>query len=128
MSIDNGSVGQDDFLGGDNNDHFQGNDGNNLNGGDGNDHLYGSVGDDTLISGIGDDTLHAGYGHDDLTGGEGSDHFSFYAVGNFTVQDFDSSADLLIFETQATGIHNLDELVSLISDSEDTSEGVRSLY
>ena len=80
--------------------------------------------DDILTSGLGDDTLHAGFGQDNLTGGEGSDRFSFYAAGEFTVQDFDNSADLLIFDTETTGINDFDELVSVISSVEDTSEGV----
>ena len=161
MSIDNGTIGQDDFIGGDENDHFHAGDGNdsldggngddgldggsgddtligglgndNLDGGDGNDtldggegddNLDGDVGDDILTSGLGDDTLHAGFGQDNLTGGEGSDRFSFYAAGEFTVQDFDNSADLLIFDTETTGINDFDELVSVISSVEDTSEGV----
>ena len=141
MSIDNGSIGQDDFTGGDDgldggngddtligglgNDNLDGGDGNDtLDGGDGDDNLDGDVGDDILTSGLGDDILHAGFGQDDLTGGEGSDRFSFYAAGEFTVQDFDNSADLLIFETETTGINDFNELVSVISSVEDTSEGV----
>lgn len=161
ISIDDGSVGQDDLLGDDNNDHFHGGDGDNtlngnggddrldggagndvltgdlgddvliggegddnLNGGDGDDHVDGGAGDDVLIGELGDDILHAGEGNDDLTGGADNDQFSFYAAGNFTIQDFDTSADLLIFESESTGINDLDELMSVISSFEDTSEGV----
>lgn len=161
ISIDDGSVGQDDFLGDDNNDHFHAGDGNNninggggndgldggagndvligglgddvLIGGDGNDNLEGDdgddqldggVGDDVLIGGLGDDILYAGEGNDDLTGGADKDQFSFYAPGHFTVQDFDASADLLMFDSESTGLNNLDELSSVISSFEDTSEGV----
>lgn len=161
ITIDDGSAGQDDFLGDDNNNHFHGGNGDNtlnggagddgldggagndvltgdlgddiliggdgndnLNGGDGDDHLEGGAGDDVLIGELGDDVLHAGEGNDDLTGGPDNDQFSFYAAGHFTVQDFDVSEDTLIFESDSTGIDNLEELVSVISSFEDTSEGV----
>lgn len=161
ISIDDGSVGQDDLLGNDNNDHFHAGDGNNninggggndgldggagndvligglgddvLIGGDGNDNLEGDdgddqldggVGDDVLIGGLGDDILYAGEGNDDLTGGADKDQFSFYAPGHFTVQDFDALADLLMFDSESTGLNNLDELSSVISSFEDTGEGV----
>ena len=158
---DDGTEGQDDFVGDDNNDHFHGGDGDNnldggggddgldgghgndaiigglgndtldggegddnLDGGEGDDHLYGEEGSDTLIGGVGDDTLHAGLDQDDLTGGEGSDRFSFYATGDFTVQDFDTAADKIVFESESTGINDLDTLLSSISNIEEATEGV----
>lgn len=161
ITIDDGSAGQDDFVGDDNNNHFHagngdnilngaggddgldggagndilagelgddiliGGDGNdNLNGGDGDDQLLGSSGDDVLIGELGDDILHAGEGNDDLTGGPDNDQFSFYSAGHFTVQDFDVSADTLMFESDTTGITNLEQLVSLITSFENTTEGV----
>ncbi|PSJ18443.1 calcium-binding protein [Nitrosomonas supralitoralis] len=111
-----GDLGNDVLIGGEGND--------NLNGGEGDDHLDGGEGDDILLGDLGDDVLHAGGGSDDLTGGAGNDQFSFYAAGNYTVQDFEASADLLIFESDSTGIDSLEKLVSEISSFEDTSEGV----
>ena len=161
MSIDDGTVGQDDFAGDDDNDHFHAGDGDNtldggggddgldggsgddtltgglgndnldggegndnLDGGEGNDILNGELGDDILVGGLGDDTLHAGFGLDDLTGGEGSDSFSFYAAGDFTVQDFDTSTESLVFDSDTTGITSFEELVAVVSSVEDTTEGV----
>lgn len=68
--------------------------------------------------------LHAGFGRDDLTGGEGSDIFSFYAAGDFTVQDFDRSTDLLAIESGTTGLHDMEDLLAVISSIEDSNEGV----
>lgn len=62
--------------------------------------------------------------NDDLDGGEGNDHFSFYATGDFTVSSFENNVDTLTFETEHTGLHNIDELLSVISSIEDTNDGV----
>lgn len=161
MSIDDGTVGQDDFVGDDDNNHLHAGDGDNildggggddgldggsgddtitggpgndnLDGGDGNDNLDGGEGDDTLdgelgddvlVGGLGNDTLHAGFGLDDLTGGEGSDNFTFYAAGDFTVQDFDTSTDSLVFNPFTTSITSFAALVAVVRSVEDTAEGV----
>lgn len=75
ISIDDGSIGQDDFLGDDNNDHFHAGDGNNnLNGSGGDDGLDGGAGNDVLTGDLGDDVLIGGDGNDNLNGGDGDDH------------------------------------------------------
>lgn len=120
-----GGNGNDTLIGQYNSDKLAGGSGNDfVIGGDGNDNLDGGDGDDILVGGSGNDVLHAGVGLDDLTGGGGNDSFSFYAAGDFTVQDFNKSVDLLVFESTTTGLHNIGDLVSVITSIEDNSESV----
>lgn len=129
-----GLSGNDIMDGGDGNDQIRGNDGNDvltgglgndvLAGGSGDDILDGGYGNDSLIGELGNDTLRAGFGLDDLTGGEDNDIFSFYAAGYFTVRDFDKLSDLLVFESETTGLNNIKELLVVITAIEDKSEGV----
>lgn len=107
-------------------DTLNGGDGDDIiEGGDGNDEINGEKGSDILIGGAGHDVLHAGFGLDDLMGGEGGDIFSFYAAGDFTIQDFDGSTDLLAIESGIiTGLHDMEDLLAVISSIEDSNEGV----
>lgn len=61
---------------------------------------------------------------DDLIGGEGNDNFLFSAPGDFTVQDFDTVADKIVFDSGSTGITDLNGLLSSISGIGDSNEGV----
>jgi hypothetical protein len=123
--IINGCFENDKLEGRKGDDTLNGGSGNDIiEGGDGNDEINGEKGDDVLIGGTGHDILHAGFGRDDLTGGEGSDIFSFYAAGGFTVQDFDRSTDLLAIESGTTGLHDMEDLLAVISSIEDSNEGV----
>lgn len=79
--------------------------------------------DNQLNGGAGNDTLKAGYGRDVLTGGVGDDIFNFFAVGDFVIHDFVNSSDLLVFDSKATGLYDINNLLSVISSIEDSSEG-----
>ena len=95
-----------------------------INGGDGNDDLDGAEGDDNLIGGLGNDILRAGFGQDHLTGGEGNNIFGFYAAGDFIVEDFDVLSDMLFFDSETTGLNNVEDLLNAISNIEDNKDGV----
>lgn len=95
-----------------------------INGGEGNDNLDGGEGNDNLIGGLGDDILNAGHGTDNLFGGAGNDIFNFYAPGQFIIQDFEIAFDKLNFDSQETGLQNIEDLLSVISGIEDTDIGV----
>lgn len=90
----------------------------------GNDHLDGGDGDDSLFGDDGDDVLRAGFGNDVLTGGAGLDDFTFYAGGDFKVTDYNTSDDSLVFDSATTGLHDLNELLRVITNISDTTEGV----
>ena len=86
---------------------------NVLTGNAANNVLSGGVGADELLGGGGNDTLIGGVGSDILTGGEGNDIFRIDTPLNAksnvdSIQDFDSSADVIqlenrIFSKLATG-------------------------
>jgi Ca2+-binding RTX toxin-like protein len=111
-----GTDGDDDILGDDGDDI--------LIAGLGNDHLEGGDGNDTLFGDDGDDVLRAGFGKDILTGGAGFDDFTFYASGDFKVTDYNTSDDSLVFDSATTGLHDLNELLRVITNISDTTEGV----
>lgn len=87
-------------------------------------HLESSYGDDILAGGDGDDVIRAGYGFDILTGGLGQDDFTFYAAGHFRVTDYNKSDDDLVFDSATTGLHDLDDLMRVITNISDTAGGV----
>ena len=115
------TVGYVDFS----DDHLDGGDGDDeLHAGIGNDHLDGGDGDDSLFGDDGDDVLRAGFGNDVLTGGAGLDAFTFYAGGDFKVTDYNTSDDSLVFDSATTGLHDLHDLLRVITNIRDTTEGV----
>ncbi len=121
-----GDLGHDKIEGGAGNDTITGGDGNDtLGGGTGNDDLDGQGGTDKLFGDAGDDILRAGDGHDILQGGSGNDTFGFYALGHFEVKDFTIGEDRLFFDSEKTGIDNLDELLQVITNVEQREDGVR---
>lgn len=99
----NGSLGNDQFIGGAfadkinggaGFDRLYGGAGNDvINGGSGNDRLYGGDGNDVLVGGNGADRLYGNAGDDRLTGNSGSDIFIFGpATGHDTITDFSAGA------------------------------------
>jgi Ca2+-binding RTX toxin-like protein len=90
----------DRLYGGAGNDQISGDDGWDwLSGQDGNDALYGGDGNDTLYGGNGDDEIDGGEGDDALSGNDGNDSFIFVdAFGYDTIQDFNHSEDLIVFD------------------------------
>lgn len=129
-----GNDGNDILTAGIGNDHLEGREGNDdiegdegddeLHAGIGNDHLDGGDGNDTLFGDDGDDVLRAGFGNDILTGGAGFDDFTFYAGGDFKVTDYNTSDDSLVFDSATTGLHDLNDLLRVITNISDTTEGV----
>jgi Ca2+-binding RTX toxin-like protein len=118
-------LGNDHLEGGSGDDDIEGDEGNDeLHAGIGNDHLDGGDGDDFLFGDDGDDVLRAGFGSDVLTGGAGLDDFTFYAAGNFRVTDYNTTNDDLVFDSVTTGLHDLDDLLSAITNISDTTDGV----
>lgn len=126
------------LAGGIGHDSIEGEDGNDtINGGDGNDFLGGGAGDDILdgqggngekekdklFGDAGNDILRAGYGFDELTGGSGNDIFETYAVGHFTFKDFTIGEDSLLFDTEKTGVQDLEHLLQLITRIEQRDDG-----
>lgn len=116
-----GHGGNDTLLGGDLNDTLFGDEGNDV--------LDGQEGTDKLYGGPGDDLLWAGHGHDRLTGdgglGEkGNDIFGFYALGHFQISDFTLGQDRLLFDSERLGVNSIEELVSYITNTHQTAEGV----
>ena len=90
---------------------------------EGNDDLTGGDGNDTLEGG-GNDALGAGSGDVTLVGGTGDDVFHVSAMGNFVVQDFGAEHDKLHFDAQATGLHDLGDLLAHVTAIEQTHVGV----
>lgn len=116
-----GQGGDDTLLGGGLNDTLFGDAGNDV--------LDGQDGTDKLFGGSGDDILWAGHGHDRLTGdgglGEkGNDIFGFYAMGHFQISDFTLGQDRLLFDSERLGVNSVEELVSHITNTHQTAEGV----
>lgn len=109
-----------------------------INGGDGNDTLGGGPGDDILdgqggggekdkdklFGDAGNDILRAGYGFDELTGGSGNDIFETYALGHFKIMDFTIGEDRLLFDSEITGVKDMDDLLQLVTHVEQTVDGV----
>ena len=80
-----------------NNNMLTGNSGNNtLNGVAGNDTLNGGIGNDTLNGGAGNDSLVGGIGKDILTGGSGSDKFTYTALSQSLLANYDVITDYSI--------------------------------
>ena len=130
--IDNileGGIGHDSIEGEDGNDTINGGAGNDfLGGGAGNDRLDGQGGNgekekDKLFGDAGNDILRAGFGFDELTGGSGDDIFETYAVGHFTFKDFTIGEDRLLFDTEKTGVQDLEHLLQLITHIEQRADG-----
>ena len=112
MSLINGTVQNDTFVGTYDADTIFGSDGNDsinglggddlLDGGNDQDKLQGGDGNDTLLGGDGNDRLYATKGQDNLTGGQGDDVFvigtntgsSTLASANF-ITDFGTGNDLI---------------------------------
>lgn len=75
-------------------DLITGNEFNNiLNGGAGNDSLIGESGNDSLIGGKGNDSLVGGNGKDILTGESGSDRFTYTALSQSLLANYDVITD-----------------------------------
>ncbi len=118
----NGGAGVDTIYGGAGNDTVDGGDGNDLiylgdgddylnitslgndtfYGGNGNDFIYGWTGDetyygeagnDTLLGSSGNDTLIGGAGKDSLTGGSGTDKFTYTALSDSLLANYDVITD-----------------------------------
>ncbi|PTR00642.1 hemolysin type calcium-binding protein [Nitrosomonas nitrosa] len=125
-----GGIGHDMLEGKGGNDTLQGGGFNDTLFGDaGNDVLDGQEGTDKLYGGPGDDLLWAGHDHDRLTGdgglGEkGNDIFGFYALGHFQISDFTLGQDRLLFDSERLGVNSVEELVSHITNTHQTAEGV----
>lgn len=111
-----GEGGNDTITGGGNNDTIGGNEGD--------DDLDGQEGTDKLFGDAGNDILRAGYGHDILQGGSGNDTFGFYALGHYEVKDFTLGEDRLFFDAEKTGIQSIQQLVQLITHTEQRADGV----
>ena len=113
------------FQGTSKNDQLEGLDGNDtLIGSSGDDIIDGGKGNDILMGDSGNDLLKMGHGSDSSSGGEGEDIFLFYAPGHFIVQDFEKTADLLMFDSQETGLHSVQDLLAVIQHLEDSDHGV----
>lgn len=125
-----GGIGHDLIEGNNGNDTINGGEGNDsLGGGAGNDIIDGQGGSgtldkDKLFGDSGNDILRAGFGFDELTGGSGNDIFEVYALGHFSIKDFTIGEDRLLFDTNETGVRDLDHLVQLISKTDQTEDGV----
>lgn len=125
-----GGIGHDLIEGNNGNDTINGGEGNDsLGGGAGNDIIDGQGGGgtldkDKLFGDSGNDILRAGFGFDELTGGSGNDIFEVYALGHFSIKDFTIGEDRLLFDTNETGVRDLDHLVQLISKTDQTEDGV----
>ncbi|NEQ61801.1 MAG: calcium-binding protein [Moorea sp. SIO4A1] len=94
-----GGSGQDLLFGGANDDNLDGGDGDDqLFGEAGNDTLTGGQGQDLLFGGSGNDLLNGGTGDNTLTGGSGQDIFVLSIEGKNTIFDFEDGLDLLRLE------------------------------
>ena len=120
-----GSYGDDELSGSWGDDDIYADEGDDdLYGGQGDDVLDGAEGDDYLNGGDGNDLLWAGFGQDVLVGGRGSDAFGFYAPGDFLIDDFNVFSDILLFDSETTGIYNIDDLIDAVTDIEESDIGV----
>lgn len=125
----NGGIGHDQIEGNDGNDTINGGEGNDfLGGGNGDDILDGQGGNgekekDKLFGDAGNDILRAGFGFDELTGGSGNDIFETYAVGHFIFKDFTIGEDRLLFDTEETGVQDLEHLLELITHIDQRADG-----
>lgn len=116
------------FRGTSKNDLLDGSEGNDkLYGGFGDDVINGGKGNDLLVGDSGNDVLKIGYGFDNVWGGEGNDIFNFYAPGHFVVHDFDTANDLLMFDSEKTGLHTIQDLLAVVTHMEDDEQGA-TLY
>ncbi len=82
------SGGNDTFYGGAGNDYIWGYTGNET--------YYGEAGNDTLLGSSGNDTLIGGAGKDSLTGGSGNDIFTYTALGQSLLANYDVITDYTI--------------------------------
>ncbi len=125
-----GGVGHDKIEGEGGNDTITGGEGNDfLGGGAGDDILDGQGGGgekdkDKLFGDAGNDILRAGHGFDELTGGSGNDIFETYALGHFKIRDFTIGEDRLLFDTEITGVKDMDDLVQLVTHVDQRADGV----
>ncbi len=125
-----GGIGHDKIEGEGGNDIITGGEGNDsLGGGPGDDILDGQGGSgekdkDKLFGDAGNDILRAGYGFDELTGGSGNDIFETYALGHFKIRDFTIGEDRLLFDTEITGVKDINDLVQLITHVDQRADGV----
>ncbi len=100
-----GLAGDDQINGGSGDDELSGFEGNDqLFGGKGNDELSGFEGNDQLFGGDGNDILIGGDGVDILTGGNGRDRFTFYALNDSLLSNFDVIKDLNIGKDKIDGL------------------------
>ncbi len=119
------AVGHDNIEGEGGNDIITGGQGNDtLGGGDGDDDLDGQEGTDKLFGDNGNDILRMGHGHDISQGGQGNDTFGFYALGDFEIKDFTIGEDRLFFDAEKTGLTSVEQLVQLITNTEQREDGV----
>ncbi len=79
------SLGNDTFYGGNGNDYIYGYTGNET--------YYGEGGNDTLLGYSGNDTLIGGAGKDTLTGGSGTDKFTYTALSDSLLANYDVITD-----------------------------------
>ena len=127
-----GNRGDDTLSGGSHDDQLHGDSGNDiLSGGSHDDQLHGGSGEDFLRGGShndllygdsGNDTLSGGFGQDTMTGGNGADNFMFDSLDQFTevITDFDGSeGDKIIFDSSATNIFSVRDLVVNIGSSDE---------
>jgi len=111
-----GTNANDDLIGSWGNDVIYGNYGNDI--------LDGAEGNDYLNGGDGNDLLWAGYGQDELFGGRGYDAFGFYAPGDFVVDDFNVFSDTILFDSEATGLYDIYDLVNAVTSVKEFYDGV----
>lgn len=117
MAWIDGTSGNDNLVGTDNDDYIYGQGGNdilegkrgadNLYGGDGNDnvkggkgsdHVYGGDGVDVINGGDGNDYIYGGAGNDTLIGGDGKDTFYLDSLSDFdSIIDFTAGEDTVVF-------------------------------
>ena len=89
-----GSSYNDTLTGSSGNNSLDGGAGNDsLNGGAGVDTIYGGAGNDTLLGYSGNDTLIGGAGKDSLTGGSGTDKFTYTALSQSLLANYDVITD-----------------------------------
>ena len=59
-----------------------------------------------------------------VVAGAGYENFKFQSAGNFVIENFDVTKDSLVFDSNATGIHDLPELIGSISTIVDLQNGM----
>lgn len=79
--------------------------------------IYGDTTDQIIVGGEGNDTLVGGGGNDSLVGGAGENTFGFTSIGNFTIEDFGSSEDLISFGD--AGLQSLEDLAQILTGAAD---------